>query len=264
MGQGLMTKVMQVAASVFGLPPDVIRTSATDTDKVPNTSATAASAGSDLNGMATYSALQNDTSPDGGSPVGAMATETRERTFRRRTRPDRRRIHSVQRGRTSLPRGAHLSFRDRVLCNARHPLGTEIRRGRPFYYFAYGAAVTEAVIDTLSGESRILRTDIVHDVGESLNTAIDIGQIEGGFVQGAGWLTTEELVWNENGRLLTHAPSTYKIPACSDRPMTLNVTLFENANSENTDPPFQGCRGTAAHARDFGIHGNFGRCIILR
>ena len=107
-------------------------------------------------------------------------------------------------------------------------------RGRPFYYFAYGAAVTEAVIDTLSGESRILRTDIVHDVGESLNTAIDIGQIEGGFVQGAGWLTTEELVWDENGRLLTHAPSTYKIPACSDRPMTLNVTLFENANSENT------------------------------
>jgi xanthine dehydrogenase large subunit len=119
-------------------------------------------------------------------------------------------------------------------------------RGHPFYYFAYGAAVSEVVIDTLTGENRILRTDILHDAGKSLNQAIDVGQIEGGFVQGAGWLTTEELVWDAKGHLKTHAPSTYKIPACSDRPPVFNVELFENENVEPTihkskavgEPPF--------------------------
>ena len=107
-------------------------------------------------------------------------------------------------------------------------------RGRPFFYFAQGAAVTEVVIDTLTGENRILRTDILHDCGASLNPAIDIGQIEGGYVQGAGWLTTEELVWTEEGRLATHAPSTYKIPACSDRPRIFNVALWDGPNREDT------------------------------
>ncbi len=234
MGQGLMTKVMQVAASVFGLPPDAVRVSATDTDKVPNTSATAASAGSDLNGMAACSACR--------TIRDRMAVHLSEQW---QQKPANVRFEGghVLIGDVSIPFGeaARLCHEGRVSLSATGFYATpdiqwERRsgRGRPFYYFAYGAAVTEAVIDTLSGESRILRTDIVHDVGESLNTAIDIGQIEGGFVQGAGWLTTEELVWDENGRLLTHAPSTYKIPACSDRPMTLNVTLFENANSENT------------------------------
>jgi xanthine dehydrogenase large subunit len=119
-------------------------------------------------------------------------------------------------------------------------------RGRPFYYFAYGAAVSEVVIDTLTGENRILRVDILHDCGTSLNPAIDIGQIEGGFVQGAGWLTTEELVWDDKGRLRTHAPSTYKIPACSDRPRVFNVSLWDGRNREETiyrskavgEPPF--------------------------
>ncbi|MBT8409895.1 MAG: molybdopterin-dependent oxidoreductase, partial [Alphaproteobacteria bacterium] len=106
--------------------------------------------------------------------------------------------------------------------------------GRPFYYFAYGAAVTEVVIDTLTGENRILRADILHDCGASLNPALDIGQIEGGYVQGAGWLTTEELVWDDNGRLSTHAPSTYKIPACSDRPDIFNVALWDGQNAEDT------------------------------
>jgi xanthine dehydrogenase large subunit len=118
--------------------------------------------------------------------------------------------------------------------------------GRPFFYFAYGAAVTEVVIDTLTGENRILRTDILHDTGASLNPALDIGQIEGGYVQGAGWLTTEELVWDERGRLRTHAPSTYKIPACSDRPPVFNVALWGQDNREDTvgrskavgEPPF--------------------------
>ncbi|MFT6104737.1 MAG: xanthine dehydrogenase large subunit [Paracoccaceae bacterium] len=107
-------------------------------------------------------------------------------------------------------------------------------QGRPFYYFAYGAALTEVVIDTLTGENRILRADIVHDAGASLNPALDIGQIEGGYVQGAGWLTTEELVWDDTGRLRTHAPSTYKIPACSDQPDVFNVALWSSENAENT------------------------------
>jgi xanthine dehydrogenase large subunit len=106
--------------------------------------------------------------------------------------------------------------------------------GRPFLYFAYGAAVSEVVIDTLTGENRILRADILHDTGASLNPAIDIGQIEGGYVQGAGWLTTEELVWDAKGRLTTHAPSTYKIPACSDRPGVFNVALWGRRNAEDT------------------------------
>ena len=118
--------------------------------------------------------------------------------------------------------------------------------GRPFFYFAYGAAVTEVVIDTLTGENRILRADILHDCGASLNPAIDIGQIEGAYVQGAGWLTTEELVWDGKGRLRTHAPSTYKIPACSDRPEVFNVALWDGENREDTiyrskavgEPPF--------------------------
>ena len=107
-------------------------------------------------------------------------------------------------------------------------------RGRPFLYFAYGAAVSEVVIDTLTGENRTLRVDILHDCGDSLNPAIDIGQIEGGFVQGAGWLTMEELVRDDRGRLRTHAPSTYKIPACSDRPRVFNVGLWDAANREDT------------------------------
>ncbi len=107
-------------------------------------------------------------------------------------------------------------------------------RGRPFYYFAYGAAVSEVVIDTLTGESKCVRVDILHDAGRSLNPAIDLGQIEGGFVQGMGWLTTEELVFDEKGHLKTHAPSTYKIPACSDRPAILNIALWEGENREET------------------------------
>jgi xanthine dehydrogenase large subunit len=107
-------------------------------------------------------------------------------------------------------------------------------QGRPFLYFAYGVSVTEVVIDVLSGENRILRCDILHDCGSSLNPALDIGQVEGGFVQGAGWLTTEELIWDDSGHLKTHAPSTYKIPACSDRPEVFNVSLWNAPNSENT------------------------------
>ena len=118
--------------------------------------------------------------------------------------------------------------------------------GRPFFYFAYGCALTEVIVDTRTGENRILRADLLHDAGASLNPALDIGQVEGGYVQGAGWLTTEELVWDEQGRLRTHAPSTYKIPACSDRPEVFNVALWDGQNREDTiyrskavgEPPF--------------------------
>ena len=107
-------------------------------------------------------------------------------------------------------------------------------KGRPFYYFAYGAAASEVVIDLLTGENRLIRVDLLHDAGKSINPALDLGQIEGGFLQGAGWLTTEELVWDDSGRLTTHAPSTYKIPTCSDRPVDWRVSLFVDENCEDT------------------------------
>ena len=125
----------------------------------------------------------------------------------------------------------------------------ETARGRPFFYFAYGAAVSEVVIDTLTGENRLLRVDILHDVGRSLNPAVDLGQIEGGFIQGLGWLTTEELWWDEKGRLTTHAPSTYKIPTANDRPDDLRMQIWEKGvNRDADDLPLQGGRRAAADA----------------
>jgi xanthine dehydrogenase accessory factor len=131
-------------------------------------------------------------------------------------------------------------------------------RGRPFFYFAYGAAVSEVVIDTLTGEYRILRADILHDCGASLNPALDIGQIEGGYVQGAGWLTTEELVWDGKGRLRTHAPSTYKIPAMGDRPRVFNVALWNGRNRGGDDPPLEGRGRAAPDAGHLGADGAVG------
>ncbi len=234
MGQGLFVKVAQVAASAFGLPLDAVRLTATDTGKVPNTSATAASSGSDLNGMAVKAACD--------AIRGRMA-EFLARQWQREPPDVRFEDGRVVIGSASMAfsDAADLAYRHRIPLSATGFYATpqinwdrRAGRGRPFYYFANGAAVTEVVIDTLSGESRILRTDILHDVGSSLNPAIDIGQIEGGFVQGAGWLTSEELVWDAEGRLMTHAPSTYKIPACSDRPLEFNVALYENSNREET------------------------------
>ena len=246
MGQGLFQKVAQVAAAVFGLETGAVKITATDTAKVPNTSATAASSGSDLNGMAVRAACE--------TIRGRMAAHLAERY---QAQPADVVFHG---GRVRVA-GADYSFAEAAAMayQARIPLSsTGYYRtpkivwdrakgmGRPFFYFAYGAAVTEVVIDTLTGENRILRTDILHDTGASLNPALDIGQIEGGYVQGAGWLTTEELVWDERGRLRTHAPSTYKIPACSDRPPVFNVALWGQDNREDTvgrskavgEPPF--------------------------
>ncbi len=234
MGQGLHIKVAQVAADVFGLTTANIKITATDTSKVPNTSATAASSGADLNGMACKAACETirDRLVDFAARVwkvpktaiafanGQVAIGATEISFNEL-------IHKAYLARIQL---SATGFYSTPKIRWEHKTG----KGRPFYYFAYGAAVTEVILDTLTGENRILRTDILHDVGNSLNPAIDIGQIEGGYVQGAGWLTTEELVWDAKGALKTHAPSTYKIPACSDRPKEFNVALWDGANREKT------------------------------
>jgi xanthine dehydrogenase large subunit len=234
MGQGLNTKVAQVAAAAFGVNMAAVQITAADTDKVPNASATAASSGSDLNGMAVLAACNEIKARMAGFLSGDWGVDPGEIRFE---------DGKVQAGahEMAFAEAARRCFEARVSLSAtgfyKTPKVTWDRRagrGRPFYYFAYGAAVSEVVIDTLTGEYRILRADILHDAGQSLNPAIDIGQIEGGYVQGAGWLTCEELVWDGKGRLLTHAPSTYQIPTSSDRPAIFNVTLWDGRNREET------------------------------
>ena len=227
MGQGLFTKVAQVAASVFGVALDRVQITATDTGKVPNTSATAASSGSDLNGMAVKAACETIrdrmSAHLGGEAVFADGkVTTSDRVMRFEEAVADAYLNRISLSATGFYATPELAW-DRIK-----------GEGRPFFYFAYGAAVSEVVIDTLTGENRILRTDILHDCGASLNPALDIGQIEGGFVQGAGWLTMEELVWDDTGALETHAPATYKIPCASDRPEIFNVALWEGENPAQT------------------------------
>jgi xanthine dehydrogenase large subunit len=229
MGQGLHVKVAQVVATELGLPLSAIRITATDTSKVPNTSATAASSGSDLNGKAAQ----------------AAALTIRQRLVdlacsMHRVAPGD--VHfadgHVQIGTQRQPFAALV----RAAYEARVPLSAtgfyrtpdidwnkQTQSGTPFYYFAYGAAVAEVAVDTLTGETQLLRVDILHDVGTSLNPAIDLGQIEGGFLQGVGWLTSEELYWDDAGELRTHAPSTYKIPTARDWPAAAHVNLLSAA-----------------------------------
>jgi len=246
MGQGLFQKIAQVAASEFGVPIAQIKITATDTAKVPNTSATAASSGTDLNGMAVLNACETIRSRM-AAHLGEMFN----------CAPDEVRFGEgqVTAGDKTIPfaEAAQLTYQARISLSATGFYKTPDIKwdrikgiGQPFFYFAYGAAITEVVIDTLTGENRILRADILHDAGASLNPALDIGQIEGGYVQGAGWLTTEELVWDDKGALKTHAPATYKIPACSDRPDVFNVALWDQPNPAQTiyrskavgEPPF--------------------------
>ncbi len=227
MGQGLFQKVAQVAASEFGLSLDMIRITSTRTDKVPNTSATAASSGSDMNGMAVQDAC--------------MQLKQRLADFLDKDELlfENGMVYwsGGRKAWADLIKDAYLN---RISLAASGFYATpkiewdrEAGRGRPFYYFAYGAAVTEVALDILTGENRMLRADLLHDVGKSLNPAIDLGQVEGGFIQGAGWLTTEELVWDNTGALRTHAPSTYKIPTAGDRPDVMNVALW--AAGENRE-----------------------------
>ena len=235
MGQGLFIKVAQVVADELGVTIDRIRLNASDTSKVPNASATAASSGSDMNGKAAQVAV---------AKIRTRITEFAARHFSCSEAEIDIRNNVVTIGKRSIgfDELVQLAWFDRVPLSATGFYKTpkinydrETFSGRPFFYYAYGAAVSEVIVDTLTGENRILRADILHDCGDSLNPAMDLGQVEGGFVQGAGWLTSEELWWNERGELMTHAPSTYKIPTCSDLPPDFRVTLMENAaNREDT------------------------------
>ncbi len=250
MGQGLNTKVCQIVADELGVPFERVLATASDTSKIPNASATAASAGTDLNGRAAQFAARHvrnnlaafvsslDScgagavrfaggqvmSPSGGKTVTRSFDEVVALAYQNR----------IQLWSDGFYRTPKIHYDKTTLT------------GRPFYYFAYGAACTHVAIDTLTGESRVLKVDILHDVGRSINPAIDIGQIEGAFVQGMGWLTTEQLVWNDKGMLTTHAPSTYKIPTAGDVPKHFKVALWPDANPEDNvfgskavgEPPF--------------------------
>ncbi len=235
MGQGLHTKVIQVVAQELAIDLDRIRITATDTSKVPNASATAASSGADLNGMAAQAAART---------LRERLTAFAARHFQTPAAQVSFAANRVRVGERELSFGelVKLAYFARVSLSATGFYSTpkihydrDTFKGRPFYYFAYGAAVAEVIIDTLTGEYRVSRVDILHDCGRSLNPALDLGQVEGGFIQGVGWLTSEELWWTPEGELKTHAPSTYKIPACSDVPLDLRVRLLKSAsNREDT------------------------------
>jgi len=235
MGQGLFTKVAQVVAEAFQVDIGRVKITATHTGKVPNTSATAASSGTDLNGMAASDACEKIKARLVEFVAERWQASPGDIVFL----PNRIRV-----GAEEIPFDKVIgeAYRARIPLSATGFYSTpkihwdkDKAKGRPFYYFAYGAAVTEAVIDTLTGENRLLRVDILHDAGKSLNPAIDLGQVEGGFVQGAGWLTTEELWWDAKGNLKTHAPSTYKIPTLADRAPDMRIQLWQGGeNAEKT------------------------------
>ncbi|GHD25559.1 xanthine dehydrogenase molybdopterin binding subunit [Parahalioglobus pacificus] len=235
MGQGLYTKVAQVVASEFGVDLSSITCTATRTDKVPNTSPTAASSGSDLNGMAARDAARK---------IRQRLTEFAAEKFAVPAESIQFANDHVSLGaqRITFAELVQQAYLGRISLSAtgyyRTPKIHYDRAnasGRPFFYYAYGAACSEVLIDTLTGENRVLRVDICQDVGQSLNPVLDIGQIEGGFIQGMGWLTTEELVWNEQGRLLTNNPASYKIPTIGDTPPVFNVELMpDSPNTEAT------------------------------
>ena len=247
MGQGLNIKVAQIVAEEFQVDIDKIQITATNTDKVPNTSPTAASSGTDLNGKAAQNAAQIIKQRLIDWAAGHFQVTPEEVIFKNNLVKIRNQI-------LAFPEFIQLAYFNQISLSSTgfyrtpkifydHATGS----GSPFYYFAYGAACSEVIIDTLTGEYKILRADILHDVGDSLNPAIDIGQVEGAFVQGVGWLTTEELVWNDKGKLMTQGPAGYKIPAISDMPIDFRTTLVENRkNPEDTvfhskavgEPPF--------------------------
>ncbi|WP_416307973.1 xanthine dehydrogenase molybdopterin binding subunit [Neptunicella sp. SCSIO 80796] len=246
MGQGLHTKIGQIVANEFGVPLDYVEVTSTRTDKVPNTSPTAASSGTDLNGKAVQNACITlkqrlaefyATQVDGDPQQVVFADQ-------------QIRLNGHQIGFVELIQQAYIG---RIsLSSSGYYRTPKIHydrasgNGRPFFYFAYGAAVSEVSVDTLTGEYKVDRVDILHDVGNSINPAIDIGQIEGGFIQGMGWLTCEELKWDSQGRLLSNNPATYKIPAIGDTPEIFKVDLYPRANDEDSiyhskavgEPPF--------------------------
>lgn len=246
MGQGLHTKVAQIVADELGVPLHRVLVTASDTSKVPNASATAASSGTDLNGRAAQFAARHVRDNLAayvcgldGCGAGAIRFAGGQVISPKQVRAFDDVVKEAYANRIQL-------WSDGFYRTPKIHYDKATLTGRPFYYFSYGAACTEVVIDTLTGENRVVAVDILHDVGHSINPAIDIGQIEGGFVQGMGWLTTEQLVWNDKGYLATHAPSTYKIPATGDIPAHFRVDLWPEANREDNvggskavgEPPF--------------------------
>ena len=234
MGQGLNTKVCQIVADELGVALDDVLATATDTSKIPNASATAASAGTDLNARAAqYAArsvrdnLAQFVSGLDNCGAGAVRFAGGQVISPNNSRPFVDVVKLAYANRIQL-------WSDGFYRTPKIHYDKTTLTGRPFYYFAYGAACTEVAIDTLTGESRVLKVDILHDVGTSINPAIDIGQIEGGFVQGMGWLTTEQLVWNDQGVLTTHAPSTYKIPRQATFPSTSRLTCGPSPTARTT------------------------------
>jgi xanthine dehydrogenase molybdopterin-binding subunit B len=257
MGQGLFTKIKQIAAVEFGVTLDRIKVNATNTAKVPNTSATAASSGADLNGMAVKNAVdtiksriaetlaENFSEKNPGSPSNSQSFIFKDNEIYDREHPDRR---------ISFASAMELMNLVQISLSASGFYKTPsigwdktAGRGKPFFYYAFGMAVTEVLVDVLTGDHTIVRTDILHDVGDSLNPAIDRGQIEGGYIQGCGWVTTEEIKWDARGNLMTHSPDTYKIPTVNDIPADFRVKILEeNPNGAETirrskavgEPPF--------------------------
>lgn len=234
MGQGLHTKILGVAARELGVDADRIRVMHTRTDKVPNTSATAASSGSDLNGAAVRNACEilrerlatvaRDMAED---PAGSVIFSENQISVGGKSFPFKEVVSKAYFQRVSL--AASGFYRTPEIYYDRSK-----GRGRPFYYFACGAAVSEVEVDVFTGQTRLVRVDILHDVGASLNEGIDRGQIEGGFVQGMGWLTGEELLWNDKGRLLSHGASTYQIPSIGDVPVDFRVNFLTDAAQPGT------------------------------
>ncbi len=234
MGQGLHTKVRQIVAHSFSIPIEKVKITATNTGKVPNTSATAASSGTDLNGMAAFKAAEKIKNRIKKFLAKEWQLKNEQISFKNG-------FVFLNKEKITFKEAVERCWMGRVSLSSTGFYSTpkinwdDVKKeGNPFYYFAYGAAVTEVAVDTFTGENRILRADILHDAGHSINPAIDLGQIEGGYVQGAGWMTTEELVYDNKGKLNTHAPSTYKIPTCSDRPIIFSASLYKGKNKSKT------------------------------
>jgi xanthine dehydrogenase molybdopterin binding subunit len=256
MGQGLHTKIQQIAAKELGISPERVKVNATNTSKVPNTSATAASAGTDLNGMAVKNAIDQLKY----RLAKVAADHFNEQALEVKTVPDDivfedDTVYDMRHLKRKIVFGElmPIAVLKQVSLSAtgfyRTPnvwFDREKGQGRPFHYYAFGMCVTEVIVDTLTGGHKILRTDILHDVGDSINPGIDIGQVEGGYIQGVGWCTTEEIKWDAKGNLLTHSPDTYKIPNVQDIPKEFRVKLLENVSNQNTihsskavaEPPF--------------------------
>ena len=246
MGQGLMTKLAQITSNEFGVDYDSIKITSTDTEKVPNTSASAASATTDLNGGAIINAISkiksnlNEFIYDHYNTNSIIKYENDHVHFDKRKILFKEIINKAYLNRVSLSSSGFFK-------TSKIGIDTKTLKGRPFLYFSYGASVSEVIIDTLTGENKLLQVDIIHDVGNSINKRIDKGQIEGGFIQGLGWLTTEEISWKPDGRLQTHSPSTYKIPTAGETPFKLNVEIYNHGyNNEDVinrskavgEPPF--------------------------